>query len=111
MGPASPPRAQIQALRPGDKATIRLLVASIRGIQWATWRLLMSTSTDRIEKRVLLRAPRERVWRAISDSKQFGTWFGVEFDGPFIAGARVTGKMTPTKVDPAVAKMQEPYAG
>lgn len=70
----------------------------------------MST-TDRIEKKVLLRAPRERVWRAISDAKQFGTWFGVEFDGPFVAGAAMKGRMTPTKVDPEVAKMQEPYAG
>jgi uncharacterized protein YndB with AHSA1/START domain len=71
----------------------------------------MSTSTDRIEKKVLLHAPHTRVWQAISDAKQFGTWFGVEFDGPFVAGQRVTGKMTPTKVDPAVAKMQEAYAG
>jgi uncharacterized protein YndB with AHSA1/START domain len=71
----------------------------------------MTTTTDRIEKKVLLRAPRERVWHAISDAKQFGTWFGVEFDGPFVAGARITGKMTPTKVDPAIAKMQEPYTG
>lgn len=70
----------------------------------------MST-TDRIEKKVVLRAPRERVWRAISDAKQFGTWFGVEFDGPFVAGQRVTGKIVPTQVDPAVAKMQEPYSG
>jgi uncharacterized protein YndB with AHSA1/START domain len=70
----------------------------------------MST-TDRIEKKVLLRAPRERVWRAISDAKQFGTWFGVEFDGPFVAGAAMKGRMTPTKVDPEVARMQEPYAG
>lgn len=70
----------------------------------------MST-TDRIEKKVVLRAPRERVWHAISDAKQFGTWFGVEFDGPFVAGARLTGRIAPTKVDPAVAKMQEPYVG
>lgn len=71
----------------------------------------MTTSTDRIEKQVVLRAPRERVWRAISDAKQFGTWFGVEFDGPFVAGARMTGRITPTQVDPEVAKMQEPHAG
>ena len=69
------------------------------------------SSTDRIEKKVVLKAPRERVWRAISDSKQFGTWFGVEFDGPFVAGQRITGRMAPTQVDPEVAKMQEPYAG
>src|SRR5437868_9523627 len=70
----------------------------------------MST-TDKIEKKVVLRAPRERVWKAISDSKQFGTWFGVDFDGPFVAGQRITGRMTPTKVDGEVAKMQQPYAG
>ena len=35
----------------------------------------MATNTERIEKKVLLRAPRERVWRAISDSRQFGGWF------------------------------------
>ena len=70
----------------------------------------MST-TDRIEKKIVLRAPRERVWNAISDAKQFGTWFGVEFDGPFVAGKPMKGRMTPTKVDRDVAKMQEPYAG
>src|SRR5438093_9216287 len=70
----------------------------------------MST-TDRIEKTTVLRAPRERVWNAISDAKQFGTWFGVEFDGPFVAGARMKGRIVPTKVDSAVAKRQEPYAG
>jgi uncharacterized protein YndB with AHSA1/START domain len=71
----------------------------------------MASATDRIEKIVLLRAPRERVWRAISDPKEFGTWFGVEFDGPFVAGARVTGRIVPTKVDAEVAKAQAPYAG
>jgi uncharacterized protein YndB with AHSA1/START domain len=68
-------------------------------------------STDRIEKNVLLRAPRDRVWQAIADSRQFGTWFGVELDGPFVAGQRITGRITPTKVDPEVARMQEPYQG
>ena len=71
----------------------------------------MATSTDRIEKTILLRAPLARVWRAVSDAKQFGTWFGVEFDGPFVAGARVTGRIVPTKVDAEVAKTQQPYAG
>ena len=68
-------------------------------------------NTDRIEKTILLDAPRERVWRAISDAAQFGMWFGVAFDGPFVEGARVTGKMVPTKVDAEVAKMQEPFRG
>ena len=43
-------------------------------------------STDRIEKKILLRAPIKRVWRALSDSTEFGTWFGMKFDGPFVAG-------------------------
>src|SRR5271165_5062900 len=68
-------------------------------------------NTDRIEKKVLLRAPHERVWRAISDAKQFGSWFGVAFDGPFVEGERLTGKIVPTSVDATVAKLQEPYAG
>ncbi len=71
----------------------------------------MATSTDRIEKRVLLRASRERVWRAISDAKQFGSWFGVEFDGPFVAGASIVGKIVPTTVDAEVAKRQEAHKG
>jgi len=71
----------------------------------------MTKSTDRIEKKVLLRAPLDRVWRAISDAKEFGAWFGVAFDGLFAAGARLTGRMVPTKADPDVAKAQEAYAG
>ena len=68
-------------------------------------------STDRIEKQVLLRAPRERVWRAITDAAQFGSWFGVAFDQPFVEGARVTGRIVPTTVDAEIAKLQDPYAG
>ena len=45
-------------------------------------------STDRIEKKILLRAPRKRVWRALSDSTEFGTWFGMKFEGAFAPGAR-----------------------
>jgi uncharacterized protein YndB with AHSA1/START domain len=69
------------------------------------------SDTDRIEKRVLLRAPLDRVWRAISDSKQFGNWFGVEFDGPFVAGTRITATLVPTKVDAEVVKSQKRYEG
>lgn len=68
-------------------------------------------STDRIEKEVLLHATLDRVWRAISDADEFGQWFGVRFDGPFVAGASVTGIITPTTVDDDVARMQEPHAG
>jgi len=51
-------------------------------------------STDRIEKRVVLRAPRSRVWRAISDAKEFGTWFRMTLDGAFVAGRTVQAKVT-----------------
>jgi len=71
----------------------------------------MGTNTDRIEKKVLLRAPRERVWRAISDSRQFGSWFGVEFKDPFVAGTAITGKIVPTTVDAEVAARQKLYEG
>jgi len=67
--------------------------------------------TDQIEKEVVLRAPLDRVWRAISDADEFGRWFGVRFDGPFVAGTSVTGVITPTAVDENVARAQEPHAG
>ncbi len=55
----------------------------------------MKTSTmDRIEKRTVLRAPRSRVWRALTDPKEFGDWFGVKVEGPFTPGARVRGQVT-----------------
>src|SRR4051794_32310686 len=57
-------------------------------------RLHMTTASDRIEKQVVLRAPRARVWRALTDSAEFGQWFGVKLDGPFAAGASVRGKIT-----------------
>ena len=51
-------------------------------------------STDRIEKSVMLRAPRSRVWRALSDAASFGEWFGVELEGVIAAGAHLRGKVT-----------------
>jgi uncharacterized protein YndB with AHSA1/START domain len=71
----------------------------------------MASNTDRIEKQILLRAPIDRVWRAISDSREFGSWFGMRLDGPFVAGARVGGAITPTTVDPDVAAAQKPHEG
>ncbi|HEX2340666.1 MAG TPA: SRPBCC family protein [Vicinamibacterales bacterium] len=71
----------------------------------------MTADTDRIRKTALLRAPLERVWDAIGDARQFGAWFGAAFDGPFVTGARLSGRIVPTQVDPDVAKMQEPHAG
>ena len=66
---------------------------------------------DRIQKRVILRAPRARVWRAITNADKFGTWFGVEFETPFAAGVIVPARLVPTKVDAEVAKQQEAWAG
>ncbi len=71
----------------------------------------MTTKTDQIRKQIVLRAPRERVWEAVTDAKKFGTWFGVEFEDGFVAGQRVRGRVVPTQVDAAVAKTQEPHAG
>jgi uncharacterized protein YndB with AHSA1/START domain len=96
----------------------------------------MNTSTDRIERKILLNAPRARVWRALSNAEEFGNWFGVDFKGKsFVAGKAVQGKITypgyehivmevfiervvperllswrwhPAAVDPAVDYSQEP---
>ncbi len=67
--------------------------------------------TDRIEKSAVLHAPLDRVWRAISDSAEFGIWFGMTLDGPFVADTTVTGVMTATAVDDEVAEQQRPHAG
>ena len=71
----------------------------------------MATTSDRIEKKTLLRAPRSRVWRAISDAREFGRWFGVDFAAPFTAGAHMLGRIVPTTVDAEVAASQKPYEG
>jgi uncharacterized protein YndB with AHSA1/START domain len=68
-------------------------------------------STDRIEKKVLLRAPLKRVWTALANSTEFGTWFGMKFDGPFVPGALMRGVIVPTKVNVEVAKAQQKYDG
>jgi len=68
-------------------------------------------STDRIEKKILLHAPLNRVWRAIADSAEFGSWFGMNFEGSFEAGATVRGTIVPTMADEAVAASQKPYEG
>lgn len=46
---------------------------------------------DCIEKEVLLRAPVSRVWRALTDTREFGEWFGVKLDGAFVEGQTITG--------------------
>src|SRR3989449_6539447 len=51
-------------------------------------------STDRIEKRVVLRAPRTRVWRALTNAEEFGTWFRVQLEGAFTEGRPVRGRLS-----------------
>jgi uncharacterized protein YndB with AHSA1/START domain len=66
--------------------------------------------TDRIEKSIVLRAPRSRVWRALTDAQEFGQWFGVKFDGPFTPGTVQRGVIVGTKVDAEVARAQREHA-
>jgi uncharacterized protein YndB with AHSA1/START domain len=73
--------------------------------------LEVAHDTDRIEKKVHLRSSLERIWQAISNAEQFGRWFGVKFNGPFMAGTRLKGRIAPTQVDPEVAKLQKPHEG
>jgi uncharacterized protein YndB with AHSA1/START domain len=96
----------------------------------------MNDSSDRIERKILLKASRSRVWRALSNAEEFGNWFGVDFRGKsFVAGKPVQGKITypgiehivmevfvervvperllswrwhPAAIDPAVDYSQEP---
>jgi uncharacterized protein YndB with AHSA1/START domain len=49
---------------------------------------------DRIEKRIELKAPPSRVWRALTDHREFGLWFRVKLDGPFVPGQVSTGWIT-----------------
>jgi uncharacterized protein YndB with AHSA1/START domain len=49
---------------------------------------------DRIEKRIELKAPVARVWRALTDYREFGEWFRVELDGPFAPGQVSRGHIT-----------------
>jgi uncharacterized protein YndB with AHSA1/START domain len=42
----------------------------------------------------VIKAPRDRVWRALTDHQEFSEWFGVVMAGPFEAGKRVTGRVT-----------------
>ena len=49
---------------------------------------------DRIEKQIVLKAPRSRVWRALTDTREFSQWFGVNMTGEFRAGERTAGRVT-----------------
>lgn len=51
-------------------------------------------SQDKIEKHVELAAPVTRVWRALTDYQEFGRWFGVRLEGPFMPGKPTRGNIT-----------------
>ncbi len=51
-------------------------------------------SDNRIEKRIALKAPISRVWRALTNHDEFGQWFGCQLEGPFVVGTTVRGKIT-----------------
>jgi uncharacterized protein YndB with AHSA1/START domain len=55
---------------------------------------MTTSTTDRIEREVLLKAPRARVWEALTDAQQFGQWFGVIPSGAFANGKTITAKVT-----------------
>jgi uncharacterized protein YndB with AHSA1/START domain len=55
---------------------------------------MTTTSTDRIEKQILLRAPRARVWRALTDAAEFSAWFGVKLEGRFAPDQPIRGAIT-----------------
>lgn len=54
---------------------------------------ITESTTDRIEKDLVLRAPRARVWRALTDVAAFGNWFGVRLEGAFVPGERLRGQI------------------
>jgi uncharacterized protein YndB with AHSA1/START domain len=54
----------------------------------------MASTHDRIEKKVLLRAPKSRVWRALTNADEFGSWFRVKMNSGFAVGKSATGRIT-----------------
>jgi uncharacterized protein YndB with AHSA1/START domain len=52
------------------------------------------SSSDRIEKQIELKAPVGRVWRALTDHKEFGAWFGASLEAPFVLGETTRGRIT-----------------
>jgi len=66
-----------------------------------------SGSSDRIERQILLAAPRGKVWRALIDAESFGDWFGVNLKGQrFVAGETARGHITYPGYEHLVCEMQ-----
>lgn len=67
----------------------------------------METSTDRIEREIVLQAPQSRVWRAISNAEEFGEWFGLDLKGKqFVPGEAVAGQIMFPGYEHLVCDMQ-----
>ncbi len=49
---------------------------------------------NKIEKRIELKAPVSRVWRALTDYREFGQWFRAKIDSPFVPGQVSRGHIT-----------------
>jgi uncharacterized protein YndB with AHSA1/START domain len=55
---------------------------------------MLASAQDRIEKTIELKFPSARVWAALTDHRQFGQWFRVDLEGPFVVGQPARGKIT-----------------
>jgi uncharacterized protein YndB with AHSA1/START domain len=77
---------------------------------YATWRL--HNMNDRIEKSIEIKAPVSRVWRALTDHREFGEWFRVKLERPFVQGQPARGQITHPGYEhlafEAVVKTMEP---
>ncbi|ESQ90767.1 vanillate O-demethylase oxidoreductase VanB [Asticcacaulis sp. AC460] len=71
----------------------------------------MTETPDAIIKTTTLKAPLNRVWNAIANADEFGIWFGVRFEGPFVAGERLKGVIAATQVNDEIAAAQKPWEG
>jgi len=65
--------------------------------------------SDRIEKSVELKASVSRVWRALTDHTEFGTWFRVKLDNPFVARQTTRGHITHPGYAPSVRGFREDH--
>jgi uncharacterized protein YndB with AHSA1/START domain len=66
-----------------------------------------------VKHQISLCAPQDRVWLALTDPEQFGYWFGATFDAgtALVEGARVSGRIAPTRAAPQTARTQKSYLG
>ncbi|WP_417388304.1 SRPBCC family protein [Gimesia sp.] len=66
----------------------------------------MSSNSDIIKKQITLQAPLNRVWKALTDYKEFGAWFGVNLQSPFVAGEKTVGQITIPGYDHIVMEVE-----